>query len=37
MTTGSIKPDMDRVFMSDGDGLDSVNDSREKSTKIKAY
>ena len=35
MTTGSIRSDMDRVFVSDGDGLDSVNDSREKATKIK--
>ena len=35
MMTGYIRSDMDRVFVSDGDGLDSVNDGREKATKIK--
>lgn len=35
MTTGSIRSDIEEIFVSDGDGLARKNDSRQKVTKIK--
>ena len=35
MTTGSIRSDIEEIFVSDGDGLARANDSRQRATRIK--